>query len=747
MGMSRTAPSMSARPDVVNPPADALGAALALVGAGWGVFPAKVIGKKKQPIRGAWQHPATGAVVAALSDDERRKGAGYTTDADTVRTWWGPGGRYAGCDVGIALRDAGAFAIDLDDDVAAAGWAAMVEAGGGIAPTFTVHSAKGAKVLLRRDGSPVPRGANGNRVRPEDGPWPFAGRTDVIGGNVIAWSEGRRWEGSPAVVATCPEWLHAPLSAVYAPPQPASPPAATAPTTATTTAPAMPWGRSSDPRAVLTNLCAAIAGMGPDSGRNAALSRAAFTIGGMIHLQPNIAAEAERDLIEAARACGELAEEPVKTLGTIRRGIADGQAQPLRPRARVHEDERDDDPVVVRAAAVAELGRLRPNLDVLAHLHHKRRVTVCRLVGALLATVAETGRRRVFATLDDIAPTIDVGRKAIAAAAADLAALGWTWQPGDAAERRAGCWTWAPSLSVAMTHGGGGSEADEDGNTGVNMTESPAVSVAVPVGVRPDVLPLALRRPVLRMPDGTRRRALRRRSGDAPTVPRPGDPDRLDACGAWVAEAIAVVRAAPDGAEAEDVEHALGVSNRIARRALANAYERDILTRTTAPTTGRPRFVYHYAPADVALATEVVVGLLVYARAVASAEARADRAREARAEAAETGESVRMVLSRNRGEDARRRRAERQPMAERYPRPVVVPFTDAPTGYEFVPPAAHTAEYWQDVDAATAARMPELWPPALVAPTVQTALPAARSEFVQLDERATAGSYLAALAL
>lgn len=659
---SLDAPSITARSLGVNPPAasirqsaDALGAALRLVAAGWGVVPVRA--DTKTPARAEWQHPAVGAVVAALEDPKRRANAGYTTDAATVRAWWGPGGRYAKCGVGIALRDAGAFAIDLDDEAAADGWRAMVEAGGGIGATFTIHSAKGAKVIMRRDGSPVPLDANGNKTRVPT----FAGCTDVVAGYVLAWARGRRWEGSPDVVAACPEWLHAPLSAAYPPPPAPRPaPAATAPTCSTTTAPALPWGRSWDGGVMLARQCAKVAGTA-EGGRNAALHAAACAVYGFAHMSPLIVRNAEADLLGAGRACG-LDER--ESLAAIRSGATWGRANPCTPSFGVIDDDIDIDGAAVnRADAAAALARLRPSMGELAHLHPRRRVTVLRIVGTLTASVVQTGRRVVVANVDDIAKAADVGRKAIAAAADDCGALGWTWQPGDAVERRAGRWTWGVALTVTMPHGRDIDGARHDENTGGIVSESAAVSVATPIGTVPDVLPLALRRAVVRSADGSRQLAPRARTGEPPAV-QSVPLDRLAACGQWAAEAVAIVKAKPDGATGEAVGDALGISERSARRVLARCDARGILTSSPAPSTGgRPRLVYRYAPDDAALDAEHAVGARVYAKAVESARARADRLADARVEAAETCDALAVVLARRRAEDGRRAAAERRAAA------------------------------------------------------------------------------------
>lgn len=664
MVMSRSALSLSARPDVVNPPDDALAAAFALVGAGWGVFPAR----SKRPIRRDWQSPANG-----------RARSGYAADVATVLAWWGPGGPYEGAEVGIALRDAGAFAIDLDDDDAAAGWAAMVAAGGGIAPTWTIYSTRGAKVIMRRDGSPVPLDANGSKVhRPE-----VAG-ADVVCGNVIAWAPGRRWEGSHAVVAPCPAWLYAPLSAIYTPaPRPAPAPAPTVPTTS----PAMAWGRSWDGGVALARQCAKVASTA-EGGRNETLLRAAAAVYGLAHLSPLIDRHAEADLLAAARASG---LPDAEALAAIRSGAAWGRANPYTPAVRVDDPlgalETDDDAAAVRAEAAAMLAELRPDLDALAELHPRRRASVLRVVGTLLATVANTGRRVVVANLDAVAMASDVGRKTIAAAAADFAALGFTWQPGDAVERRAGCWTWGGRVNDRTTHGPRGGAGRTVGNTGVVVSLTPAASVATPVGAVPDELPLALRRPVLHLndyenPDESVRRLVRRLAPRDPQAAAEAKAEAkatgvseaavrarmraergiLAACGQWAAEALASVKASPAGATAEAVADALGVGIRTAQRTLAAMAARGILTSTAAPSTGRhrPRNVYSYAPAEGVLDAERAVGARVYARAVASAAARADRLAEARAEANTTGEPVAVVLSRMRAEDGARAAAERR---------------------------------------------------------------------------------------
>ena len=641
---------------------------------------------RDRPIRGAWQHPADGADVAAIEDDRRRACAGYAPDVATVRAWWGPGGPYAGCDVGIALRDAGAFAIDLDDDDAAAGWAAMVNANGFI-DTFTVHSAKGAKLIMRRAGSPVPLDANGNKVRVPA----FAGCTDVVAGYVLAWAPGRRWEGSPDVVAACPAWLHAPLSTVYPPPPPPRPaPTASSTTSTSTTGSAMPWGRTWTGAETLARQCVKVANTS-EGGRGIALHAASCTVYGLAHASPLIDRNAEADLLAAGRACG---LDDAEALRTIRSGAKWGRANPLYPSVVDHaEDQLDIDGAAVnRADAVAALARLTPSMGELAHLHPCRRVSVYRIVATLTATVAEHGRRVVVANVDDVSKAADVSRKTVAAAADDCAALGWTWRPGDAAERRAGCWAWGVEVSVTMTHGREAAGERQYESTGVIVTKSLAASVAVPVGAVPDVLPLALRRAVVCLPDGSRRRAPRtpqataeakaeaaalalRLDPQAPAARRfddkaTGEPradqlvplDRLAGCGQWAAEAVAIVKAKPDGATGADVADALGLPNdRAARRALAAMAVRGILTSSPAPSTGgRPRLVYRYAPADAPLAAEHEVGERVYAKAVESAAARADRLADARVEAAETGEPFAVALARRRAEDNRRAAAERR---------------------------------------------------------------------------------------
>ena len=659
--------------------ADAHAAALALVAAGLGVFPVVIGRDRKIPARTDWQHPADG-----------RPDHGYTTDADTVRAWWGPRGRYRRHGVGIPLRDAGAFAIDLDDADAADGWASMVNANGFI-DTFTVHSTKGAKIIMRRAGSPVPLDANGNKTRVPA----FAGCTDVVAGYVLAWSEGRRWEGSPDVVAVCPAWLHAPLSTVYPPPPPPRPaPTASSTTSPSTTGTAMPWGRTWTGAETLARQCVKVANTS-EGGRNAALHKAACAVYGFAHLSPLIDRNAEGDLLAAGRACG---LDDAEALAAIRSGATWGRANPRTPSFGVIDDEHEldiDGAAVNRADAVAALARLTPSMGELAHLHPARRVTVYRVVGTLLATVAEHGRRVVVANVDDIAKAADVSRKTIAAAADDYAALGWTWRPGDAAERRRGCWAWGVGLSGTVTHGRGAAGERQYESTGVEVTKSLAACVAVPVGAVPDVLPLALRRAVVCLPDGSRRLAPRtpqataeakaeaaalalRLDPQAPAARRfddkaTGEPradqlvplDRLAGCGQWAAEAVAIVKAKPDGATGADVADALGLPNdRAARRALAAMAVRGILTSSPSPSTGgRPRLVYRYAPADAPLAAEHEVGERVYAKAVESAAARADRLADARVEAAETCEPFAVALARKRIEFDRRSAAERRAAA------------------------------------------------------------------------------------
>lgn len=278
--------------------ADALAAALALSAAGWGVFPVDISGGKKKPCRRLWQYPAKGHT-------------GHAADAATVRRWWGHGGPYAGSGVGIALRAAGAFAVDLDSADAAAAWAAMSEAGGGIGLTFTVHSTRGPKYLLRRDGSPVPlsgRGSNGTQQhRPE-----VAG-ADIVAGYVLAWAPGRSWTGSPADVAACPSWLYGPLAAVFAPPaaKPSDVPPADVRRAAVLTA----YGRaalSSEALRVAETMLGE---------RHAATVRAAFRLGQLAIYHGLDFGTVVAALVGACRTNGQIrdAGEP-----SVRRDIADG---------------------------------------------------------------------------------------------------------------------------------------------------------------------------------------------------------------------------------------------------------------------------------------------------------------------------------------------------------------------------------------------------------------------------------------
>lgn len=293
--------------------ADALAAALALSAAGWGVFP---VGKGKLPIRMGWMHrrgsDAAAAYFETLTLDDQRKarrvGLGYAADAATVRAWWGTAGPYAGRAVGIALRPAGAFAVDLDSADAAAGWAAMSEAGGGIGSTFTVHSTRGVKVLLRRDGSPVPKDANGTKAHRSE----VAG-ADIVAGYVLAWAPGRSWTGSPADVAACPVWLADRLSAVFTPPAAKS--ADAMPADVRRAAVLTAYGR-----AAMASEALRVAETAP-GGRHAATVRAAFRLGqiGIYHgLDFGTVVAA---LLGACRTNGQLRDEGEPS---VRRDIADG---------------------------------------------------------------------------------------------------------------------------------------------------------------------------------------------------------------------------------------------------------------------------------------------------------------------------------------------------------------------------------------------------------------------------------------
>lgn len=131
---------------------------------------------------------------------------GSTRNTDIIARWFGPRGEFSGqrYGVGLALRDAGLCALDVDDARGAVELVRLVESVGGWGgPTFAVMSTRGPKLIYQRPAELA--GLNHVRQKALD----IEDRVglaaiDVVLHYALLWAPGRRWYGSPADIATMP---------------------------------------------------------------------------------------------------------------------------------------------------------------------------------------------------------------------------------------------------------------------------------------------------------------------------------------------------------------------------------------------------------------------------------------------------------------------------------------------------------------------------------------------------------------
>ncbi len=238
-----------------------------------------------------------------------------TPDLDALERW---SREHPGCNWGVVPAGSGVWALDVDapspehgaDGVAAL--RGLCDRHGPLPPRPHGRSGGGGHLLVFRDAGHPIRAKTGT---PAPGLDPRAGRNAFT----IAPSRHRRggryrwvvapWELEPPVA---PDWL---LEALRPPPAPP--------------APERPFAPSGD-RALrhLDRACRAVVGAAP-GGRNAALNRAAFSVGrwvgaGLLHERDAAAA-----LYDAARSAG-LGDPEIR--GTLRSGLLAGARRPVEAR-------------------------------------------------------------------------------------------------------------------------------------------------------------------------------------------------------------------------------------------------------------------------------------------------------------------------------------------------------------------------------------------------------------------------------
>ena len=415
-------------------PEDALTAAQRLVAAGLPVLPmhpegtfrrnkdGKLENLSKRPALERWQFDAT-------------------IDVAVVRRWWGKGGQYRRCGVGIALRMPGLCAVDPDTAEAAERVAALAE--GDLGAGFVVASTKGVKAFYRRPARLSDE--NGNR-KAEDA----LGGADSTMGAVLAWSPGRVWYGEPSGIGVTPAWLERALSIVYAPRPPPPPPAPR---------PARPVADDDRLTAyvlrAIVDEAAKVAILG--DGRKMAMHVLGVKLGALVAgIAPQLEGDAWAEAERAACACG-------VGLGVgmphFRNGWRYGAANP-RPIPPEREIGLGSLPPTERATLEARIAAA--TADVMAQAKGKgcraqQAETVRSVVGALAEVIRERGSETAIIGVESLARLAKRGAGSVHRAVIILEALGWTVARGGiGADDRvmATRWTLPASGSRAFGHPG-----------------------------------------------------------------------------------------------------------------------------------------------------------------------------------------------------------------------------------------------------------------------------------------------------
>lgn len=464
-------------------PPTALDAALRCVAAGRPVYPVWLIwdaaaGKFSKPAAvDAYYHVAASPDEHGVND-KGRPARFSTLDPDTCRAWWGPGGPFARCGVGVVLAP-DAFGLDADDDDAAAWLAGAVV---NSADTWIIHGGRGARAVYRRPAWVADVKPDGWRYsvrrRKEDGP-DVAGGCDVVGGVLVVWTPGakrRSWTGGPERIADPTPALDAVLHAALDPlPRPAAP---------------VPSGPVAVPdgRRGMRYVGTALERLWRDlatltEGKQNALWKASKAAGRALARadRPDLATWAEDQLASAAPWANTRHERD-----TIRRGIAAGLRQaapgledrPLQGRtAAAPATGPDADAIRARACiALADLParlveltpehfttcKVRDDGTVITRILRQRRESVGLIATRAWQAVIESGRPWVDDDTDTLG--IDSGRSGstVRTCKAALAALGIERVPPDAGRRGGWCVSLGEFLATFARDplgAGGGSSA------------------------------------------------------------------------------------------------------------------------------------------------------------------------------------------------------------------------------------------------------------------------------------------------
>jgi putative DNA primase/helicase len=298
-------------------------------------------GIKMSNVDNALKYAANGMAVFPCDADKRPLVKDWLTsasvDAQTIRKWWQA---HPDALIGLPLKPLDLLVIDADrhvvDEDGVALLRELVAKHGPLPPHpwcttprdgehhFFRQSANGAKIGLKKIGK-------GLEVR--------GARAENDGGYMIASGselpDGRRWwrgNGSPSLIesyrdGTIPE-LPAQLITIIRPPDPPSPsPAAKSQQAANGGSREAAYARTA-----LDNLCAELAAMPRESGRNIALNNAALQMGHMIAAGWIERAEVEDHLFAAATACGLVRDTGKHAVNaTIKSGLEAGLHEPRAP--------------------------------------------------------------------------------------------------------------------------------------------------------------------------------------------------------------------------------------------------------------------------------------------------------------------------------------------------------------------------------------------------------------------------------
>lgn len=306
--------------------------ALAYADRGWRVFP--LVSGGKVPLLPACP---TNAALRREGKPTRCRGEcgqdGHgchdgTTDPDRIRRWWS---EHPDAGIGLACGSgSGVWVLDVDADKGGLVSAETLDRlHPDRPPTMTSRTGGGGLHLfwLMPDDSELRalvRNGAGRLKLPDGTPLPgLDTRSD--GGYVVlppsGHPSGRRYEwADPRGAADAPEWL---LDIVTANARKTGQPAEVVRLPMPRSTP----GHADHPYAVkaLDNACRRVAGMSPNTGRNDALTREAFTIGGYVGSGALAESTARLQLVAAGLACG---LEAHKVPDCVARALAAGKERP-----------------------------------------------------------------------------------------------------------------------------------------------------------------------------------------------------------------------------------------------------------------------------------------------------------------------------------------------------------------------------------------------------------------------------------